>query len=359
MKKRFLSILLVLLFVFPCFAISAEEWCEISLPSKLYGVVGNEINVYFDNVIMCNDLSDYHIIVECDKGDKEKDRWTYTPEAAESFTLKIRVLKNGTDEVSSAQTTVQIFDTEGTGDTKKVLCIGDSWTEGNSYIHYCRANFENDKNDVKFLGSKDPWNGGLVVHEGRSGWTTQSYCTMSSYKNQNNPFYNNGKFDFKYYLETSSIEDPDIVVIFLGINDAGQGITTEQSIEYFNTMINSIHSYSKDIEIGIVLTPPPGGTQDGFGKINLCGTTRFRHKYNAFNLTKALINAYDGGKVDNVSTVPVNVNIDCINKYKTEEVPANAYTQVTVRRLVDNVHPDYAGYREVGNSLYAYIKSFF
>ena len=358
MKKFLLSILLAFMCIVPGFEAMAESWCEISLPSTLYGVVGEEMNVYFDNVIMCNDLSDYQIAVKCDKGVKENNRWTYTPDAAGSFELEIKVLENGTDEVSAAKTTVKVSGKDGTGATKKVLCIGDSWTEGNYYIEYCRLNFVDDKNNVKFLGTKDPWNGGLVVHEGRSGWTTESYCTKSSYKNQNNPFYNNGTFDFKYYLNKSGIEQPDIVVIFLGINDAGQGISTTQSIKNFNTMINSIHSVSENIEIGVVLTPPPGGTQDGFAKHNACGTTRFMHKYNAFNLSKAIISNYDA-KLDNVSVIPVNVNIDCINNYKTEEVPANAYTTATVRRLVDNVHPDYAGYSQVGDSLYAFIKSFF
>ena len=359
MKRRLLSILLAVLFAFPCFSVSAADWCEISLPSTLYGVVGTEMNVYFDNVIMCNDLSDYRIVVECDNGVQEDTRWTYTPDTAENFEIKIKVMNSGAELVSSAQSTVKVTSAAGSDATKKVLCIGDSWTEGNSYIDYCRKKFLNDGDNIQFVGTVDPWNGGLVVHEGRSGWTTESYCTKSEYKSKKNPFYKNGTFDFSSYMTTSGIEKPDIVVLFLGINDAGQGFTTSKSIGYFNTMINSIKTYSTDIEIGVVLTPPPGGTQDGFGKINLCGTTRFRQKYNAFNLAKELINNYDGGKVENVSVVPVNVNIDCVNNYKTEVVPANAYTTATVSRLVDNVHPYYNGYEQVGHSLYAYIKSFF
>ena len=365
MKQRFLSILLAVLIVFPCFAVSAEEWCEISLPSTLYGIVGKEINVYFDNVIMCNDLSDYQISVECSKGVQQERRWTYTPNVAEEFDLRISVFKNA-EEVSSAQTRVKIKSTAGTNATKKVLCIGDSWTEGVYYVGWTLDRFNGkdtwagDGDNIQLLGTKTGWNNEAIRHEGRYGWTTQSYCTMSEYETQSNPFYNSTSktFDFAYYLSANNIATPDIVILFLGINDAGQGITSSQTITYFNQMINSIHSVSSNIKIGIVLTPPPAGTQDGFGKHNACGTTRFRHKYNAFNLSKALIANYDG-KIDNVSVVPVNVNIDCIDNYQFEEVNANAYSTVKIRRQVDNVHPYYDGYKQVADSMYAFIKSFF
>lgn len=373
MKKRFLSIILAALFIFPYFAVSAAEWCEISLPSTIYGVVGYEMNVYFDNVIMCNDLTDYQIAVECSKGMKQENRWTYTPQEAGSFSLKITVYKNGA-EVSSAQTTVRVRSTAGTGATKKVLFIGDSWTDGVYYPGFtigipkelAQWRFADDGDNIQLVGTINGWGNENIWHEGRSGWTTENYCHNSTAsgrddQHKNNPFYNSasGKFDFSYYLTQNSIDTPDVVIIFLGINDAGKGVTKARSIENFNAMISSIHSVSNSIKIGIVLTPPPGGTQDGFGARNLCGTTRFMHKYKAFNLMKAIIDNFDGGKVSNVSVVPVNVNVDCIGKYETEEVPANAYTTVTVKRLKDNVHPSAAGYIQVADSMYAFIKSLF
>ena len=359
MKKQFISVLSAVILAFPLFSVSAQEWCDISLPSTIYGVVNKELNIYFDNVIMCNDLSDYQIDVECSNGVQQARRWTYTPDTPGNFDLEIRVLKNG-DEVCSAETTVKVKDSAGTNAVKKVLCIGDSWTEGVYYVGWCLNRFNDDGDNIRLLGTKTGWNNEAIRHEGRSGWTTESYCSMKDYKTQSNPFYNSTskKFDFAYYLSANSIETPDIVIIFLGINDAGQGITAAKSIENFNLMINSIHSVSNDIKIGVVLTPPPAGTQDGFGKHNFCGTTRFKHKYNAFNLSKALIANYDG-KLDNVSVVPVNVNIDCVDNYQYEEVPANAYSSVTIRRHTDNVHPYYDGYEQVTDSIYSFIKSFF
>jgi hypothetical protein len=57
--------------------------CRLILPDKLPAVVGHEINIYFDNVVLVQNLNDYEIVVNCAKGMQQQERWTFTPKEAD------------------------------------------------------------------------------------------------------------------------------------------------------------------------------------------------------------------------------------------------------------------------------------
>lgn len=364
MKKRFTAILLtvVLLLTYTVTG-AAAEFCEILLPAEIHGVVGTEMNLFYDNIILCNNIAKYQIRVEAEKGEATETAWSYVPQAAESFPVKVQVLKNGNELVTEASTQIIVRDTAGSGAEKKVLCIGDSWTENVFYVSQLRDHFlgQKDGDTIKLLGTMTNWGTEEIRYEGRGGWSTETYCTQQTYGGKSNLFYNpdTQAFDFSYYLTQNGIETPDVVVLFLGINDVGHGVATAKTIQNMNEMIASIHAVKADIDIGVVLTPPPGASQDGFGKNNACGTTRFAQKTGAFRLAQAMVDAYDGGKMAHVAVIPVNSAVDCVDQYDYEEVKANAYSDVTIRRMTDNVHPVAGGYQQCADSIYGYIKSLF
>ena len=370
-KLTSLLICVCMLFTVCVSAFAVEDEFSVTLPSKIYGTVGREMNIYFDNITIANNLKNYQIDVVCDYGVQQSERWTYTPTSAGSFGIKINFYKNyGATLVKSVSSTVVVSAVEGTGKTQKVLIIGDSWTENVYYPAYILNNFNADAKDkVKLIGTMTNWNNGNIRYEGRGGWTTGDYVKASK-GGRTNPFYNpaKGTFDLAYYLEKNkgtltkegadaTDEMPDIVMIYLGINDASQ-VSADTTIANLKTMIESIHSVSADIKVGIALTPPPAGTQDGMGKINACGIARYQQKYNAFNLMNRYIENFDS-KINNVFVIPSNVNIDCVNNYAYEEVSANAYSTVTINRISDNVHPVSAGYQQCADAIYAALKAFY
>lgn len=364
MKKRLVANLLIIVLFLSYMTVGvAAEFCELLLPAEIHGVVGTEINLFYDNVILCNNIAKYQICVESEKGVAGETAWSYTPQKAETFPVKVRILKNGNELLMEGATQIIVRDTMGNGTEKKVLCIGDSWTENVFYVSQLRNHFlkPQEGNSIKLLGTMTNWGTEEIRYEGRGGWSTETYCTRQTYGGKENLFYNPNTqaFDFGYYLKQNGIETPDVVIIFLGINDVAHGTATAKTIQNINEMIASIHGVKADIDIGIVLTPPPGASQDGFGRNNACGTTRFTQKMGAFRLAQAMVATYDDGRLAHVAVIPVNSAVDCVNQYAYEEVKANAYSDVIVRRMTDNVHPVAGGYQQCADSIYGYIKSLF
>ena len=72
-----------------------------------------------------------------------------------------------------------------------------------------------------------------------------------------------------------------------------------------------------------------------------------------------LFSSFREKKINNVFVIPSNVNIDCVNNYAYEEVSANAYSTVTIKRISDNVHPVSAGYQQCADAIYAALKAFY
>ena len=338
--------------------IEKTEWLRLSLPSKIYGVVGQELNIYFDNIILCNNINNYQIDVECEKGIQQVERWTYTPTSLGSFNITIKVYKDGKSLVASKSTTIDVKSNTGTG-TKKALFIGDSLTDYNQYIQEIVNLFNEDTCDIKLLGTKG-WNE-QARHEGRSGWSTVSYAQRASVSDVVNPFWNTStsKFDFSYYLTNNSIETPDIVVIMLGTNDVGGNSANATTIANIKTMITSIKASNSNIKIGVALTPPPASTQDGFGKMNQCWSTRFQAKQGNFDLVEDFITEFDNNKIENVSVIPTNVNLDTVNNFPYEEVKPNSRATATIKRISDNVHPTESGMYQFADTYYGWLKSFY
>ena len=338
--------------------IEKTEWLKISLPNKIYGVIGQELNIYFDNIILCNNINNYQIDVECEKGIQQEERWTYTPSTTETFNITIKVYKDGKTLVASKSATIDIKSNAGAG-TKKALFIGDSLTEYNQYIQEIVNLFEKDTCDIKLLGTKG-WNE-QAKHEGRSGWSTVTYTQRSEQGGVTNLFWNpsTSKFDFNYYLTNNSIETPDIVVIMLGTNDVGGGSSNLTTIANIKTMITSIKASNSNIKIGVALTPPPASTQDGFGKMNQCWSTRFQAKQGNFDLVEDFITEFDNNKIENVSVIPTNVNLDTVNNFPYEEVKPNSRATVTIKRISDNVHPTESGMYQFADTYYGWLKSYY
>lgn len=345
---------------------SAGEDVIINIPNKIYAVVGEELNLYFDNVINGKDTN-YDFDVDFgNKGQQFEDFFRFVPEAKETRTLTFKVIKN--NQVLASRTTSVIVSTKtsGSGTTKSAVVIGDSTTNNGITVTKLNENFSSDSMGLATLGTRGT---GINKHEGRSGWTARQFVATQIASGVTNAFYNpsTNKFDFSYYLSNNSITRPDYVIINLGINDMF-GLTSDVSLETkidetitdFETMINSIKANSSTIKIGLALTIPPNYSQDAFAKDYSTGQTRWRYKRNNVLWVKRMIEHFSGKESQNIYLIPTNSVIDTKYNYGFVEEKVNARSEITrqVSQANGGVHPVASGYWQIADAYWFWLKSF-
>lgn len=332
---------------------------KISLPSKIYALVGQELNIYFDNIINDRDTR-YDFDVTCSIGAQYDNYYRVTPITAGSYTITIDVIHNGAI-VAAAQSTIFVTSAAvGASQTRKILVIGDSTTANGIAVTKLNVNFDADVMNVNCIGTKGTTPN---QHEGISGWTINRFYTAVT-----SPFVYDGVFNFGAYMTANSYTGVDVVVINLGINDiftlatdiaVSTAITT--MLAQLQGMIDSIHTYDVNIKIGLCITIPPAYDQSSFGKNHGCTYRRNRYKRNNFMWCDALIDAFDVKTADNIYLIPVNVNLDTRYNMTLETLPVNARnTDVTVQSITANgsVHPDTSGYWQIADVYWYWLKSF-
>lgn len=254
----------------------------------------------------------------------------------------------------------------GKGISKKILIIGDSTTvcaqENNGKVEYGQMgtslleNFRDDVMKVEFLGTQGTY---PYTHEGRSGWSTESYFQEDS------PFIFNGIFDFSEYMKINNYKGVDYVFINLGINDLFQWIDDKEAkkgiketTHYYNEMIESIQSYDSDINIGICLTIPPGYSQDAFGGMYGTLIPRWKYKNHYIMWVNALIESFDNKQMRHLYLVPINTNIDTKYNMGMADIQVNARNTRLEEQIIPNgnCHPDETGYAQIADVYFSFLK---
>ena len=157
------------------------------------------------------------------------------------------------ESVQASTKIIKVGKEAGAGLEKTVLFLGDSLINENIYTDCVQQLFQNDAMNIKLIGTRGTEEN---KHEGRGGWTAYDYCNEQTKYGFPNPFLKEGKFDFKYYMESNEYANVDYVVVSLGVNDlnlVGHN-SHEEIIGYFNTIFQSIHQYNPNIKI-ILNTP--------------------------------------------------------------------------------------------------------
>ena len=310
---------------------------DFVLPPKIYGVIGKELNVYFDNVAS-QKMNNYDIDVTSTMGKQMAKRWTATPETAGTSKFKLDVYQNARMLVSKE---VDLVINNINTSNKKVLVMGDSTVEQQLGVKRLYTLYQEEDSLLDLVGTQTT---GVVNHEGRGGWTLDLY-RKNTYPN---PFYNPTKqdFDLGYYMSSNGFSGLDVFIIVLGINDTF-GTTDDNvlntrinaMIADYNAIISSIHEYDPNIKVGVTVTIPPSSSQDIFGDTRGVGQTQWRYKRNNFIWNHKAIDNFKNKESQNIYLVPLNHNLDTDNN------------------LADHVHPTESGYNQMGDSLYYFMKS--
>lgn len=346
------------------YTLSTTLKTELNLPGKLYALVGEELNVYFDDIIGEGRYTDYEWNVTCDIGMQMERGFVLMPNEAGSYPITISIKKDD-KEMSATSLIVVSGASQGNGVTRSVIILGDSTTAHGTVVEKLNSNFESDVMNISMLGTLGE---APNKHEGRSGWTLGLYHGAGT-DDVANPFYNPGtaKFDASYYFTSTGVSIPDYFIINLGINDMF-GATDDASAEAAITKcltrmddtIASIRSAAPNTKICVALTIPPNYSQDAFGKAYGCGQTRDRYKRNNALWVSALMKAYQGKESENVYVIPINTNLDTQYNMGTETAQRNKRNAETYAQPVAGgaVHPDTAGYWQIADVYWFFLKSF-
>lgn len=338
-----------------------------NLPDVVYGLVGEELNIYFDNLVDGHD-SDYLFNVTCSVGRQMERCYRVTPTETGEYTLKIDVIRKQDNATISKSATLKIADKTASVDSVSVLVIGDSTTANGICVDKLVENFAGDAMTLKMLGTRGK---APAMHEGRSGWTFNQFANVGTDANVSsltNAFYNpnEGVFDMAYYLSNCNIETPDVVIINLGINDCFSHLTDDDlsaAIAEIDTnceiMMNSIRAACPDAKICVALTIPPNYSQDAFGKGYSCGQTQWRYKRNNVLWVKHLIDLYDNREDENIFVVPIHTNLDTIYNMGMEETKHNKRNESTCLSPIGNggVHPVDSGYWQIADVYWFFLKN--
>jgi len=354
---------------------------RLLLPKIIYAVPGIEMNVYFDNVVLVLNPANYAFDVTCPKGIQQTERWTFTPTAKDvgQYPFKLEVRDEMNKVIARAVSTLRVTPADaGTGQTVTLLCVGDSLTRASVYTQHLLDLCKRPGNPkLKLIGTYGPRDTlGENRHEGYGGWTAQRFATQytgiartGNYRKRGSPFIYKApgqepKLDFAQYCkDTNGGKAPDFITILLGCNDTF-GATDEdieerinRMFKYYDILLQMFHSVRKDTRIGALLLVPPAATQDAFGANYRCRQTRWQYKRNQHRVVERMMAHYGGREKENIWLVPANINLDCAHNFPRRTVPWNARTSLRGMRLVNGVHPAPEGYRQIGDSIYCWLKA--
>ena len=345
-------------------AVSAPE---LVMPPYIFGVQGRECNVYFDNLHLADDASEYlHDVTSVSaSGIQQQERWTWTPSGAVtsgSLVVSAHDKRTGTALVTKTAGQRAAASSAGAGSNKKVMVIGDSLVGAGIITQTLVDVAATDSMGITLLGTRGA---GSNKHEGRGGWTIATYT--SNYSDGTvgaNPFWISGAVNFPQYLTDNSIATPDWVAIHLGINDVF-GQTTDSgavsaattAFNALDTLITSIKAAGAGVKVALMLPTPPASSQDAFGANYGTGQTRWRFKRNLLLWTQALIARYAGQESNRIYIAPTNTAIDTTNNVNyTAAAPVNSRSSVQIARQGNGVHPAASGYQQIGDALWAFLK---
>ena len=159
--------------------ITAAVTPVIVMPPTIYGVQGRECNLYIDNLhVGDSSLFNHDVTNTAANGAQQRERWTWTPTAAQStgtLTVSAHDKTSGAVLVSATTNQRAAASTAGSGTTKTINVIGDSLINAAVITQTVIDIAASDVMGVSFIGTRGT---GANKHEGRGGWKISDYATV-------------------------------------------------------------------------------------------------------------------------------------------------------------------------------------
>ena len=354
---------------------------KLQLPECIYAVPGKEVSVYFDNIVLVINPDNYVFDVTCAKGRNDHRRWRFTPakEDVGTFDWSVKVIDESGVLAEGSMKVHVSPENAGEGKDISILVVGDSLTNACVYPTRIFEDFQAPGNPkVKMAGSNGPGykpqpNG--VAHEGWGGWRWDTFINRTEAPKKENPkpyeiasrFINtvDGKpvLDFQNYFKLyNDGRTPDFITFQLGVNDIfgatddnlQQRIT--EILAQADTLIAAARKDAPDAIIGVGLVTPGAKSQDAFGRNYACGQTRWQYKKNQHALNQAMLDKFSKCADKKIVIIPTNIDLDCENNYPAATEAVNLGNDAKITRQSNGVHPAPAGYKQIGDTFYAWMK---
>jgi lysophospholipase L1-like esterase len=345
----------------------AGEDLQTTLPPIIYAVAGIKTNIYFDNIVLVKDTTAYQFKFTCDLGATHAKRWTLTATEQQLGDHPLSLQINASDGVplAKADTIVRVIPEKSKSQKPfKLLIIGDSLTHATTYCNEVARLLSQPNNPPwKMLGTHKPTAAADgVAHEGYGGWTWQRFASHfepnpdGTYKKRSSPFVyqsSTGKPKLnvtKYFNEERDGEIPDMIVVMLGINDcfsansndpAAINSRVDSMFGHADILLEALQSAAPKARIGICLTTPGNSRQEAFQANYQDRYTRWGWKRIQHQLVQRQIAFVQSAQEQDepLFIIATQLNLDTVNGY-----PIN-----------NGVHPNAAGYQQIGATIYAAI----
>lgn len=378
---RALVVLLICLAVMPALG---QGDLRMLMPPRMFAVPGVEMNLYFDNALLHPNSDALLYDVDCSFGAQQHERWTGDPRtgSAGEHTLTLRIVTPEMEVIEEAATTIEVVDpAAGSDEPITVLCIGDSLTAASAITGRLATLLAADEAvDATLIGESGPGGDSGNRHEGYGGWTCERFATLwgeedyaesgGRMRRARSPFVFRADedaepaLDFQRYLDANNGGGaPDFITILLGCNDtfSADEETIEERIDamfgHLDTLIAAFREAAPDTEIGVLTLVPPAASQDAFGSNYRCSQTRWQYRRNQHRVVEREYETYFGREDEGLFLVPAHVNLDTVWGFPRSNAPANAHASDEVSRMVNGVHPSTAGYYQIGDTIYCWLKS--
>lgn len=368
MKGRILRFLPLLLVASLAQPLTAEPGrVRLTLPPMVGAVPGVEMNLYLANVILAEPGAEFQFSIDCDVGQAGAVRWTLnaSPEQIGEHSLTIRVSDKAGHLLAQGSTRVCVVPASaGQGRDVALLLVGDSLTHASVYPNEVARLLSQPGNPAwRMLGTHKPnWASATVAHEGYGGWTWQAFnarfdpAPPPPGKKTSSPFVFGGatepapKLDVGRYLAAHcGGRAPDYVTFLLGINDcfrlnADQPATLEHGITAMlgeaDKLLAAFHAAAPRAELGVCLTTPPNIRDAAFVANYKGAHPRWNWRQVQHRVVERQIEHFGNRESQGIFLVPTELNLDVTAGY-----PGN-----------NAVHPNEIGYRQIGASIYSWLK---
>ena len=330
---------------------------ELFLPKDLYVCPGMTVEVYNTNVCTNIDISDLSFFWECAIGDCMEDRFRVKPSSDQTgeYPVILHVFDESMIEIADANTTLHVVKDVFSGNTVSgagIVTIGDSLSAGTEWMRYVREKSGDKIEHIGRAGDEDGIHYESVPGIAPAEMYYGKLFGMDSPNSFTNP--DTGVFDWDYYIRTTGFK-PDCVQIFIGMN--GLDMDPSDNVEVIFDMIENIKNCDPDMPILLSLPVFPSD-QNGMavmqntpGYESMRGINAAERRLMIANLDKALTDA--AADYDDVVLVPTALCFDTVNGFNQVLESANPHSEITAVYPSEGIHPGTAGYRQIGDEIYA------
>ena len=339
---------------------------RLTLPLTIYAVPGVEMNLHFANTVLASNTATF--AVRCDLGRSLSNHWTLTatPAHVGEHSFSLRATDATSRATEEAKTIIRVVRADaGKSQSISLLIVGDSLTHASAYPNEIARLLSLPGNPKwKMLGTHKPAGAATnVAHEGYGGWTWNRFNTlfnparpMPGYTNSS-PFVaatgpqNQPRLDVANFVaKHCDGRAPDFVTFLLGINDCfrlkadnpaalDEGIA--QMLKEADKLLAAFREAAPRAELGVGLTTP-GNIRDEAFEANYKGQySRANWRAVQHRLVERQLAHFRGRESEGIFIVPTELNLDIAAGYPNNNA----------------VHPNAEGYRQIGASFYAWLKS--